>query len=94
MRRRRDGSGRQFSIQHTLQSADSGTQIAEERSAVIQMVILGLEQRAETRGLEGAGHAAGALDGVADAANFSGVAFGDCGVEGIHAPGKIDDDRG
>ena len=57
------------------------------------MVILGLEQRAEMRGLKVAGDAAGALDGVADAANFSGVALGDRGVEGIHARGKIDDHR-
>ena len=35
------GLGRQFSIQHTLQGLGGGAQIAEQRPAVIQMVIFG-----------------------------------------------------
>src|SRR5580658_7860366 len=78
------GSGWQLSIQHTLQPERGGAQITEQSGSVIQLVILGLKgsglkQRADACRLDGSRHAAAALDGVADAANFGGVAFGNGG---------------
>ena len=94
----RAGSGGQFSIQHTLQPSGGGAQIAEQNRAVIQLVILGVErrglkQRAQAGGLKGAGHAAAAFDGVPNAANLRGVAFGDRRSQRFDAPTEIGDDR-
>ena len=50
-----------------------------------------LEQGAQARGLERAGHAAAAFDGVADAANLGVVAFGDGGLERLDALAEIGD---
>ena len=53
-----------------------------------------LKQSANAGGLNGAGHAAAAFDGVADAPDFGVVAFGDGGLERVDAPVEIGDDGG